>query len=98
MIIYLQCLIKEKYMVNEYMFDEIMRMKNANKNSVISSLDKMSKYCKDIKLLTNEKHEVFYRVDANIIRQLDIESNELLVLNQNGWVLSEDKKFLEYFI
>lgn len=85
-------------MVNEYMFNEIMRMPSEKNVSLIVSLDKMSKYCKEIKLLTNEKNELFYRVDANILRQLDIESSELLSLNQSGWVLNDNKKFLEYFI
>ena len=85
-------------MVNEYMFNEIMQMSNENKKKVIVSLDKMMKYCKNIELLTNEKHEVFYRVDANEIKKLDIEPDDLLALNQSGWVLSKNGNFLEFFI
>ena len=85
-------------MVNELMFNEIMRMPSDKKGSIIFSLEKMSNYCKDIKLLTNEKNEVFYQVDANVIRRLDLESSDLLSLNQSGWVLSKNGNFLEFFI
>ncbi len=85
-------------MNNELMFNEIMRMPSTKKDTIIFSLEKMSNYCKDIKLLTNEKNEVFYQVDANIIRQLNLEHADLLALNQSGWVLSKNDKFLEFFI
>lgn len=85
-------------MVNEYMFNEIMQMPSNKNGSLVLALEKMSIYCKDIKLLTNEKHEVFYQVDASIIKCLDLESSDLLSLNQSGWVLSKNGKFLEFFI
>ena len=85
-------------MNNELMFNEIMRMPSTKKDTIIFSLEKMSNYCKDIKLLTNEKNEVFYQVDANFIRQLNLEHSDLLALNQSGWVLSKNDKFLEFFI
>lgn len=85
-------------MNNELMFNEIMRMPSIKKDTIVFSLEKMSNYCKDIKLLTNEKNEVFYQVDANIIRQLNLEHADLLSLNQSGWVLSKNDKFLEFFI
>jgi hypothetical protein len=85
-------------MVNELMFNEIMKMPSEKKGTVIFSLEKMSKYCTNIKLLTNEKNEVFYQVDAKALKELDIDPNDLLMLNQSGWVLSANNKFLEYYI
>lgn len=85
-------------MVNEYMFNEIMSMPSVKNCSLIIALDKMAEYDKNIKLLTTEKHEVFYQVNADTIRKMDINNEDLLTLNQSGWVLSENKKFLEYYI
>lgn len=84
-------------MVNEYMFYEIMQMPSEKNCSLVIALDKMSQYTKDIKLLTNEKNEIFYRVDAKKLMNMDIDSMDLLKLNQSGWVLNENKEFLEYF-
>ena len=85
-------------MVNEYMFNEIMQMQPSNKKAISITLEQMMKYCQNIQLLMTEKNEVFYRVDANFIKQLNIESSDLLALNQSGWVLSENKKYLDFFI
>ena len=85
-------------MVNEYMFNEIMQMQSDKNGSLILALEKMSNYCKDIKLLTTDKNDVYYQVKANAIKQLDLDNSELLALNQQGWVLSKNGEFLEFFI
>lgn len=85
-------------MVNKYMFYEIMSQPTIKNIPLIVALDKMSKYCKNIQLLTTEKHDVFYRVNADEIIDLDIEMADFLALNQGGWVLSKNKKYVEYFI
>ena len=85
-------------MTNELMFKEIMQMPCEKTNSIVFALDKMFKYCKDIKLLTTEKNDVYYQVKANVIKELDLDNSELLALNQNGWVLSKNGEFLEFFI
>jgi hypothetical protein len=80
------------------MFNEIMSLDGEKDCSLVLALDRMSKYTKNIQLLTTEKHDVFYRVDANTIRNANLENDELLSLNQGGWRLSENKEFIEYYI
>lgn len=83
-------------MANKYMFNEIMRNKSEVKGSLILAIDNMAKYCKDIKLLTDEKNNVFYQVETKHL--IDVDENELLKLNQSGWVLSDDTNFLEFYV
>lgn len=85
-------------MVNEYAFNEIMSKSSENTLTMILSLDKMYQYCNDIKILLDEKNNVHYQVDAQTIRELDIEMSDLLELNQGGWVLSDDKRFLNLYL
>lgn len=85
-------------MVNKFMFYNIMSQPTIKNVPLIVALDMMCKYSKNIHLLTNEKHEVFYRVNVDEIMNLDIESGDFLTLNQSGWVLDKNKKYVEYFI
>lgn len=96
--IYLHCSNKVDFMINEYMFNEVMSKPLGTSLSIALSIDKMMKFCNDIKLLTNEKNDVFYQVDANVVKNNVEELSDLMELNQGGWVLTEDKKFLEFYL
>lgn len=85
-------------MINEYMFNEVMSKPLGESSSIILSINKMSQFCKDIKLLTDNKNNVFYQVNANTVKENVEELSDLMELNQGGWVLTKDKKFLEFYI
>lgn len=83
---------------NEYMFNEIMqRNENFSETSVALTLDKMYKYCKNIELLLNDSYQPYYRVKTDDLKKMNLEMSELLELNESGWVLNENKDFIEYF-
>ena len=42
------------------------------------------------------KNDIFYQVEAKYL--IDIDENELLKLNQSGWILSDDTNFLEFYV
>lgn len=85
-------------MINEYMFNEIMSIPSEKTISLGLSINKMYQYCKDIKILQDDKYNIYYQVDANIIKEKVDNLSELMELNQGGWVLSENKKFLVFYI
>lgn len=85
-------------MINEYMFNEIMSIPSEKTISLGLSINKMYQYCKDIKILQDDKYNIYYQVDANIIKEKVDDLSELMELNQGGWVLSENKKFLVFYI
>lgn len=85
-------------MINEYMFNEIMSIPSEKTISLGLSINKMYQYCKDIKILQDDKYNIYYQVDANLIKEKVDDLSELMELNQGGWVLSENKKFLVFYI
>lgn len=85
-------------MVNEYLFNEIMSIPSEKTISLGLSINKMYQFCKDIKILHDDKYNVYYQVDAKIVKEQVDDPSDLMELNQGGWVLSEDKNFLIFYI
>jgi hypothetical protein len=85
-------------MINEYLFNEIMSIPSEKTISLGLSINKMYQFCKDIKILQDDKFNVYYQVDAKIIKEKVDDPSDLMELNQGGWVLSEDKNFLKFYI
>ena len=85
-------------MINEYLFNEIMSIPSEKTISLGLSINKMYQFCKDIKILQDDKFNVYYQVDAKVIKEKVDDPSDLMELNQGGWVLSEDKKFLIFYI
>ena len=85
-------------MVNEYLFNEIMSIPSEKTISLGLSINKMYQFCKDIKILQDDKFNVYYQVDAKVIKEKVDDPSDLMELNQGGWVLSEDKNFLKFYI
>jgi hypothetical protein len=85
-------------MVNDYIFNEVMSIPSEKTISLGVSISKMSQFCSDIKILQDDEYNIYYQVDANVIKEKVDDLSDLMELNQGGWVLSENKKFLVLYI
>lgn len=85
-------------MVNTYIFNEIMSQKSNHSITLSISLSLISNYTTNIELLQDDKFNIYYRVLVSDLLKHDIDNDILLELNQGGWELSNDKKFLVNFI
>ncbi len=85
-------------MVNDYIFNEVMSIPSEKTISLGVSISKMSQFCSDIKILQDDEYNIYYQVDANVIKEKVDDLSDLMELNQGGWVLSENKKFLVFYI
>lgn len=85
-------------MVNDYIFNEVMSIPSEKTISLGVSISKMSQFCSDIKILQDDDYNIYYQVDANVIKEKVDDLSDLMELNQGGWVLSENKKFLVFYI
>lgn len=85
-------------MINKHVFYEIMGKPSDKTISLVMTLDKMFNYTSDVKLIFDDENKVVYQVDANKIMEKDLEMHDLMELNQGGWVLSKDKRFLNLYL
>jgi hypothetical protein len=48
----------------------------------------------DVKLLSDERYNLYYIVSVDDILQSDLAIDELISVYQSGWVLDDDHKFI----
>lgn len=83
----------------KYMFYEIMQRKqDKTDETLVLSLNKMYKFCKNIELLMDKSFQPYYRVSSELLLNQNIDISDLLELNESGWVLNENKDFIEFYI
>lgn len=81
--------------MNKLIFDEIMKLPSDKEGGVMASIGNLSKYA-DVKLLTNEKNELYYQADVNDILESEMDEEEMIGLRDVGWEYSQDKKSVVY--
>lgn len=79
--------------MNRVFLEEIMKLESNNDFGLFSSLNILKKYV-NVDLLMNEKKELYYSVNISDILLSEISSDELINIRNNGWEISNDKKYL----
>lgn len=85
-------------MINEYTINEIFSTETDKTIPLVVTLDHMSKYTNEIKLLYDSKFNLYYQVEKKSLLDSEAEMENLFELSQGGWKLSENNEFLILYI
>lgn len=80
----------------KYVIEEIFNESKTNKEEIgiINTLLNVKKFNEKIDLLSDEKYNLYYKVDLTVMIKNNLEDTDLFEIFSQGWVLSEDKKYL----